>query len=892
MSPWFGSVLAGGFVFDEALLGRARVVERLLAAWTDGARLAKQDSRWYLVGVTPRRVDARTAPGAPLVWREGRWLSAPVSTEELAHAAIDSILELRGGALQVVAFGSLEAVHPASLIDVAKPRVELSETLEPPARRVVARAAPQAQTLEELFAPLVSALNERPRPPDAPVAAPRPTLGARLAGWWNRTFASTPNAAAGPGDEARAPGLLARLSNWFGGGGGSPARALPPGPPQIPPVVPGRAALPVRVAPAIPERGGFFDFVARFFRRDEAARTGGEQQRDEYLDDLRRRFSMGDLAEALRRAIPLNNQSTGAPLTGGFSPFRRDSLSLLTPNATGGATLGMAGDQFEAMRKLYREAADQLIAKGQIEEAAFVLARLLNDATAAVALLEKHGKLELAAQVATAQHLPEVERIRLWLLAGRRDEAIRIARASESFESLVTALTPRAPHLATQLRVIWGEFLGQRQRFTEALVATAPLVVPPPEWETWRDHAVATGGAAAVTAVAADLGRFPTHTEAARTQLAEVLDAEQALAPVAAQALLTYAPKSGGSVHRDLWRRLMRDASEGRVVDRSLIDRVLRASGDGTLQIDAVTSAAPPPLATREALEVPAPAVASLPVLDVAPLPKGRRALALGAAGLKVVNSTGDTLRHHLVKADAMVVGPLGTTVLVLSLDGALTRVWRLDPFTFALTSWFQGTIDAFSRRSDGLCWAVGMEESLVLLDPSTAGPLEWWRVPRFAPRVIDAVGQHVIALGSELALNESRRMIFDVGAQKLERRLDPDDDGFFRGATLLTWTFKLRMDARVELSVRARTTNPPTVVLPAARWETLALEAGLVLWRSVGPNTEVNFLGWSEEELRARTEPRLLARLWGARQVTVRALDATRLALLDEHGRVTEVSL
>jgi len=884
VSPWFGSVLAGGFVFDEALLGRARVVERLLAVWTDGARLAKRGSRWYLVGVTPRRVNAGTAPGAPLVWGEGRWLSAPVTAAELANATVDSIVELRGGELQIIAFAALEPVDPASLIEVGTPRVEMSETLEPPPRRVVSPAAPQAQTLDDIFAPLVSALQERARPPEPPPAPPQPTLGTRLSAWWSRTFSSTTSS-----PTAATPGLFARLSNWFT----RDERALPPGPAAILPVGPERPALPARIASgSAPARGGFFDFISRLFRRDEAP----QQQRDEYLDDLRRRFSMGDLAEALRRAIPLNRQSTGAPLSEGISPFRRDSLSLLTPDATHRATLGMPGDQLEAMRKLYREAADQLIAQGQIEEAAFVLARLLNDATAAVALLEKHGKLELAAQVATAQHLPEVERIRLWLLAGRTDEAIRIARASESFESLVTALTPRAPHLASQLRVIWGDFLGQRQRFTEALVATAPLVVPPQEWETWRNQAIATGGAAAVTAVAADVGRFPEHAEAARRQLAEVLDAEQALAPVAAQALRTYAPKSGGSLHRDLWRRLMRDASEGRVVERSLLDHVLRASGDGTLQIDAVNSAAPGPLATREVLEVPAPAVTSLPVLDVAPLPKGRRALALGAAGLKVVSSKGDTLRHHLVKADALVVGPLGATVLVVSLDGALTRVWRLDPFTFALTSWFQGTLSAFSRRSDGLCWAVGMEESLVLLDPSTAGPMEWWRVPRFAPRVIDAVGPHVIALGNELALNESRRMVFDVGAQKLERRLDPDDDGFFRGSQLLAWNFKLRPDARGELTVRSlsktNTTLKPSVVLPAARWETLALDAGLVLWRPVEADTEVRFLGWSDEELRARSEPRLLARLWSTRHVTVRALDATRLALLDEHGRVTEVSL
>jgi hypothetical protein len=122
----------------------------------------------------------------------------------------------------------------------------------------------------------------------------------------------------------------------------------------------------------------------------------------------------------------------------------------------------LPGDQFAQMKKLYREAADRLIAEGKIEEAAFVLSNLLNDARAAVALLESHGQLELAAQLATAQRLPELERIRLWLLAGRTAEAVSVARRSQNFASLVSALTSRSPQLARRLRAVWGDFLAGR----------------------------------------------------------------------------------------------------------------------------------------------------------------------------------------------------------------------------------------------------------------------------------------------------------------------------------------------------------------------------------------------------------------------------------------------
>jgi len=679
-------------------------------------------------------------------------------------------------------------------------------------------------------------------------------------------------------------GFLSSFSRWFRGNGARGSGGIVP---PVPPVAAGE--------------GGFFASLGRWFRGGDTASASRPpaQRPDRYFDELRRAFEE-NLGEALRRAVPLANGGVGpVRTTTGITPFRRDSLSLLTPPTRGGAAVIVPDGEFEAMRKFYRETADALIARGQIDEAAFVLAKLLHDATAAVALLEKHGRFELAAQVATAQHLSDTERIRLWLLAGRTDEALRLVRGSHDFEALITALTPRSDEVATRLRVIWGDYLAQRQRWAEALLATAPLGEAPEQWASWRDQALEVGGAAAVTALATDLRRNPEHLDDARVRLREVIEQDRALLPLAAQSLLKHAPAATGPIHRDLWRELMRDASDGRPVDRYLVQEVLKSTNDRVLVADAVPNAPPRPARERQPLEVPAPIASQLRVFDVAPLPKGRRVLALGAAGLKVVSPSGQTLKHHLVKADALVVGPLGSRVLVLSLDGALTRVWRLDPLHFGIDSWFQAGIDAFSRRFDGLCWAVGMERSLVLLDPATPAAMEWWRVPQFNARDLDAQGRFVSALGTELAQNESRRIVFEVGAQTLERRLDPSDFAWWRSGDLVTWSFKVRDDARLTLTLkilpRSGATTVRERVLDASGWQQLPMDAGLVLARVVNGSTEVSVVDWSPSliaSLASEAPMRLVARLAGTRQVTLRELAHDRLGIADEHGRVTEVEL
>lgn len=620
---------------------------------------------------------------------------------------------------------------------------------------------------------------------------------------------------------------------------------------------------------------GFFE---RLFK------PASPEERRKYLDELRQMFSGDELSEALRRAVPLSSGRTGGlpgPPTN-VLPGRRNTLSLLTPNTAIAPSMHMERDEYEEMRAMYRAAAERLINEGKIDDAAYLLAKLLDDAPAAVALLEKHERFELAAQLATTQNLAPAERIRLWILAGRIDEAIRVARTSGDFATVINALKTRAPDQARVLRQAWGAWLAEHFRFPEAMAATAPLSTLPEDWSTWLDHAVDTGGSDAATAIAIDLGRSPERAPRARAQVHALLadDADPTLPVVTAEALLTHAPRADASLYRPLWRRLMREASAGTPVDRALVERVLTASADPSLRQDATVAFPEVSRTTNEPRVIAAPVVIGPQVFDVAPLAKGRRVHALGAAGLRIVSREGAVIRQHLIKADQLVVGPVGAPVLIISTDGMLTRVWKLDPTTFNVTSWMQAPLSAWSSTWDGLTWAVGMEGALVMLDPASPGPMEWWRVPRLVVTEVHALGSVVLATGIEGMQKETWNFAFHAEQQRMMQRLTPPVRAWsIDRQNLLQWEEQRGDDGQRRLIVPSRSLsiNDLSQLTPCS--------AGVLIRTPYENFVQLSLQPW-------RGEYRTLARFEGFPTLALRELTPQVLAVGDDFGRVTELEL
>lgn len=837
MRLWNGSVVATGFRFDEAQLSRAELLTRLRGLWTSGARLYEDRGRWWLVDLPPRRVDARRAPGAPLVSRHGRFLMAPLSDAQLEVVPVDAVVELHGGLVQAFALSSLTPRHPVELLNLATPEVVQTRAPATAPMRVV--RPPPPPTVDEVLPILGPAVPRAPR-----------SLWQTLRAWW-----------AGRPRRQSTGRLLGALRDWW-----DRRAALAPA------EAPEEAAL----VPAAPPGPGLLASLRRWWDERRAASLTPEH-RKAWLEDLKRRFESDDLQEALRRAMPLTDKP-GAPAPMTRLPARREALELLANRPAGGAAVSLARDEFHEMRALYRKTAERLVAEGRVDEAAYLLAKLLDDGAAAVALLEKHGRFELAAKLATAQRLPPVERVRLWLQAGDVDAAVRVAFMHQVFAEAIAALSTRAPAASRTLRAAWGQHLAQHQQFAAALVATAPLADAPQDWAQWHRQALETGGADAATALAVDVRRYPEHTPAAQTALAALLaDEDTPVGRVVASALLEHAPRADGALYRPVWRRLMAEAARGVVIDGRLASQVLTAAADPALSTDAV-----PPVANvlgHRLERVPPPVTTRPRLLDVAALPRFRHVRAEGASGLRVLSRDGQPLRHHLVKADALVAGPVGAQVLVLSLDGMLTRVWKLHPETFALVPWFQAPLAAWSPRFDGLMWPVGMEGALVFLDPAAPAPMEWDRVTGLAVERLDLAGGVVSGSGTGPHGNPTC-FVAAPGRGSIEP-LEPES------RIVGPWRYAVRSDEgrwQLELGRRSAHSSSRHQLSPGPWW-TLGTERGVVAWRHTEAGTELNFVRWTGAVLS-------LASFEAVFELQVRELAPGLLGCCDEFGRLLELPL
>lgn len=877
---WHGSVVASGFVFDTALISRAELVARLAVLWRDGARLSRRDGHVYLVGLAPRRVDSRTAPGTPLVERDGRWLAAPADAETLRGAPRDAVVERQHGRLVVTPWTTLEACDPSELVELELPPLETNvSTLEPPpVATVLATVENTAPTVADVFAPMLARLRAS-APAPAQLAPPRASWRQRLGRFLGSLRLSSsakapevPPAAAPP-----RPSWWQRLGRFFGSlrlPSSAPA-ALPPTAAPPPPSTGAAIAPSAPSAPSGPSwveaaLGDLFAKVKGLF-----AERAKERQR-QYLDELRERFERGELFEALHHAIPIGDGlSTGISLS---VPGRQATLSLFATSSPGPAIV-LERNELDGLRKVYREAFDKLVAEGKIEEAAYLQAQLLRDVAAAVALLEQHGKIELAAQLGAAHRLPDLELVRLWLAAKRPRDAVLVARRANAFAAAVAMLETRSPPLALELREHWGRFLAERGRWADALEATAPMSAPPQAFDEWLARAGEAGGASAATALALTVAKQRQPLTDVRRRLDALLDDDEspANASAAASALLRHAPGTAAPLHRDLWRRLVSDAGNGRSVDRSLVDKVLAATADEALKVDAVT--APTPQAVAGFAPTFEPSLderGTIPIVDAAELIRGRTLVALGAAGLAVVSREGATLRHLAVKADALVTGAPGMPVLVVARDGALTRVSRLDAHTLEVRPWFQAMVSACAPRHDGYFWAVGLDDALVVLDVQASGPMEWWRVPGFRVSAVGAGGPHFWAHGHDVAKNERAGRAWLNGNPTPVLQFGADSCGWATGK-LRTWAFDTE---RVWL----RDPRLTTALSPGA-WSFRATAHALLGTRVFGTSTELYALDWNT------FAPRCLVRLAGTRATTVRELESG-LLVGDEHGRLLELAM
>lgn len=570
-----GSVVAEGLLIDTNLVPLGLARRRLLAlcGHDAGARVLAGEGLLLALLTAPQRLDCAHAGGAAVVRYGELWSPVPLDEDERRALAAggERLLCLRAGVAQTLALAELDREDPAdwleleSLVPLAVS--PLGERAPAPGARLQPPARALSFSLDEGGAEAARALR---------AALETPTRSRWHA--WREALAELRRA------------VVRALT------GRRRARALAePAPPERDDRT-AAAGRPRALADQPPEaltrwqrlRAETRRLIARSLLHTRLAQLVGRQHA-RYLSRLLEMFDDNQLDDALRHAIPLGGAAhTGEVLPAWRPPAPRSSLDI-EPGRGAGAPHGIAvgTDLFTTLRNHYRAAFERLRARGELEKAAFVLAELLHEDAEAVQFLERHQRLQLAAELAEARGLAPGLVIRQWVLAGDLERALHLARRHGAFAEAVHHLEQGHAAEARALRLAWANHLAD----TGAFAAAVDVVWTVPSTEellaSWLERAIELGGPTGARMLMRRVARFP-HTFAATRDLMVALlthSTEGDLVPTALAEELVRLPGTRAlallarPLARDLLRRSRGDGDD-------LLRALLLAAGDAALRAE------------------------------------------------------------------------------------------------------------------------------------------------------------------------------------------------------------------------------------------------------------------------------------------------------------------
>ncbi|NTX60355.1 hypothetical protein HUA74_06755 [Myxococcus sp. CA051A] len=464
------------------------------------------------------------------------------------------------------------------------------------------------------------------------------------------------------------------------------------------------------------------------------------RRKAEYLRRLFEMFEGGDLHEALRHAIPLNQKQNDDTREALGLPGPREDLKLQLGPRGPAATFAGGDALYEALRQRYRAALQRFEREGRIEEAAFILSELLGAHEEAVAFLERHRRFKLAAELAEGRALAPGLVVRQWFLAKDPQRAKAIARRSGCFEDAVLRLESTHFAEAHELRLLWGQSRAEAGSWVQAVEAIWPVQAAREQAREWIERGVDVGGVGGARLLALWAGSLPGGLDAARARVLALLDDDSlngAAERLAFAQTLASEPPCGvrSALLVPTVRALMRDrALVPAHLPTDFITYLLRDLPDGALRADlpALAPKVPSPW-TRFVVQATASLGDAGPfaIHDAVVLPSDRLLLALGEAGAVLLSAEGRRLAHFDVPAFSLVASIHGDRVLAIARRGELHHVSRVDVVRRRATAWCDVAMHAWAPTYDGETWFVASELTVMMLDAQAAEPRALWRVSK-----------------------------------------------------------------------------------------------------------------------------------------------------------------
>ena len=722
-----GVHLAAGLLFPFAQsAGRDERVarERVVAAWEPGCEVYRLEPAGFaLIWAEARRMDARYAPGALIVTHGGGYSAVPAKRGDPPPIA-GALLIARAGELIDIPLEPSRRMDPSSWVEIGS-----FELLAPSAAAIDSRSG---------LAPPPSVRDVRQVLEDVP--APDPSL---------RAFQ---DAVAGRRQNAgrRLP-WHHRLARWLESVSSGTLRLATGA--QAPPRARKRAAGSRGSDTSTRRRRGPQDLLASWLRDSQIGRALGRRQAA-YISRVLRMLDEGNVAEALRHAIPLGGDD--APWRG-FSfglPPPRGNLEIARNRAARGSLFAGGLAIFELLRTRYRALADRLIQEGRIDEAAFVLAELLDAVEEAVSLLERHGKLREAAEIAEGRKLPAALVVRQWFIAGDGDRAVAVARRTGAFSGAVARLHETHPHKADELRVVWADVLASSGEYAAAVEAIWPVEAARPLALSWIRLAIDLGGGVGarmlVRRALLEPGSVDEVTTAAgallRSDTAEDLPARSALfrALLAEHDSGVDMPPQFGPLARAAVRATIRDVGLG-WTSTSPRDykRLARMAGEDLLLADMPSVVRKRRRARETDIGYAAHDTGSGSPTEFIRLASGRTLLAEGESGVRLLSRSGRVIKRFEVPADHLVIADNGTRALALAKRDTRWRVSYLQIDRLTSRDLGDLALDVWADSFDGAEWIVAEGTNLLAIDTLAAEPRASWQMSGLASEAIVSLARN-----------------------------------------------------------------------------------------------------------------------------------------------------
>ncbi|MDC8013991.1 bpX6 domain-containing protein [Tahibacter soli] len=713
---WHGVQPIAALWFAHDTLGADARIARLFAEWMPGAQALRFPEGDVLLFAEPRLRRCDDCPGLPLCRVGGVLASGPLASDErraLAGADLGIVTGARLVALRRADGVAIDLDRHLDLDDYAlHDTYDLAESLPPPATgRLAGKHAREA-------------LGGAVPPSSAERDAVLDALARRDAGKGRRWRGAIDGAAGGG---SLVIGALRRLF----------AKRPVPNTGGVAPRAP------------TPAHASWRDAAARLAMLTRASWLIGRRQA-QHLARLLRQFEDGNLDEALRNALPLAGDDGANPQSPAFGWLSRRADLRLSARASGGGSSIAIGDALmEHLRKLYRRAFEKLDRAGRVDEAAFVLAELLDAKAEALDYLVKHDRAMQAAELALGWDMPAAMIVRLLLAAGDAPRAVQVARRDNAFAAAVAQLEPQHAEHARLLRREWGRALVAQGDWLGAVDAIWPLTDLRELAAAWLLAAETAGVELSARALVRRAILLPETLDDHAERIEALAEPGNAAARTAvAQAILDHRQRGDGVRRLAAWLlpAVAGDRAAGaNALNRDALDRLASLAGSATLSADLPRWQLPPisgggRLIDRATpLALPLPAAGLHAVYDAARLRDDRWLVALGEAGVAVVDASGRLLQRFAAPAMRLVIATSRNVALALAPRGNATalaphselmQISRLDLVRHTIVDLGVMRVSAYSGTFDGIAWNLVSGVFILVIDTTTPAREVLWQVP------------------------------------------------------------------------------------------------------------------------------------------------------------------